>query len=335
VAVRPFRFGVTVPTVTSGAGWVERARRAEQLGYSILQVPDHFRDQLAPVPALTAAAMATTRLRVGALVFCNDFRHPVVLAKEAATIDVLSGGRFELGLGSGWLREEYDQAGIRFDAPGTRIERLAEAVAIVKGLLAGERVTFTGRHYAIAGLAGRPSPVQRPHPPLLIGGGGRRTLSLAAREASIVGLVPRALPDGSGLDRADFGEGTLRQKIEWVRAAAGDRFDSLELHALVQAVVVTGRAAGGAVPRRARSGAGDALRAARNGGGDLRDAAGAAGAVRDLVPHRVRPGSGGAGAGGGEARGEVKPPTTPHPALSPEGRGLSGVTVHSPLRGEG
>jgi probable F420-dependent oxidoreductase len=239
VAVRPFRFGVTVPTVTSGAGWVERARRAEQLGYSILQVPDHFRDQLAPVPALTAAAMATTRLRVGALVFCNDFRHPVVLAKEAATIDVLSGGRFELGLGSGWLREEYDQAGIRFDAPGTRIERLAEAVSIVKGLLAGERVAFAGRHYAIAGLEGRPSPVQRPHPPLLIGGGGRRTLSLAAREASIVGLVPRALPDGSGLDRGDFGEAALRQKIEWVRAAAGDRLDSLELHALIQAVVVT------------------------------------------------------------------------------------------------
>ena len=239
MAVRPFRFGVTVPTVTSGAGWVERARRAEELGYSILQVPDHFRDQLAPVPALTAAAMATTRLRVGALVFSNDFRHPVVLAKEAATIDVLSGGRFELGLGSGWLREEYDQAGIRFDAPGPRIERLAEAVAIVKGLLAGERVTFTGRHYAIAGLEGRPSPVQRPHPPLLIGGGGRRTLSLAAREASIVGLVPRALPDGSGLDRGDFGEAALRQKIEWIRAAAGDRLDSLELHALIQAVVVT------------------------------------------------------------------------------------------------
>ena len=239
MALRPFRFGVTVPTVASGAGWVEQARRAEQLGYSILQMPDHFRDQLAPVPALIAAAMATTRLRVGALVFCNDFRHPVVLAKEAATIDVLSGGRFELGLGSGWLREEYVQAGIRFDAPGTRIERLAEAVSIVKGLLAGERVAFTGRHYAIAGLEGRPSPVQRPHPPLLIGGGGRRTLSLAAREASIVGLVPRALPDGSGLDRGDFGEAALRQKIEWVRAAAGDRLDSLELHALIQAVVVT------------------------------------------------------------------------------------------------
>jgi probable F420-dependent oxidoreductase len=241
VALRPFRFGVTAPTVLSGPAWVERVRRIEQLGYSIVHVPDHFRDQLAPVPALTAAAVATTRLRVGSLVFSNDFRHPVVLAKEAATLDVLSGGRFELGLGSGWLREEYDQAGIPFDAPGTRIERLAESVAIVKGLLAGERVTFTGRHYAIAGLPGRPHPVQRPHPPILIGGGGQRTLSLAAREASIVGLVPRARRDGGGLDRADFGEAALRQKVEWVRAAAGDRFEALELHALIQAVVVSDR----------------------------------------------------------------------------------------------
>jgi probable F420-dependent oxidoreductase len=241
VALHPFRFGVTAPTVLSGSAWLERARRIEQLGYSIVHVPDHFRDQLAPVPALTAAALATTRLRVGSLVFSNDFRHPVVLAKEAATLDVLSGGRFELGLGSGWLREEYDQAGIPFDAPGTRIERLAESVAIVKGLLAGERVTFTGRHYAIAGLPGRPHPVQRPHPPILIGGGGQRTLSLAAREASIVGLVPRARRDGGGLDRADFGEAALRQKVEWVRAAAGDRFEALELHALIQAVVVSDR----------------------------------------------------------------------------------------------
>ena len=239
MGARPFRFGVTVPSVSAGSAWAEKARRVEQLGYSVLAVPDHFRDQLAPVPALTAAALATTRLRVGSLVFCNDFRHPVVLAKEAATLDVLSSGRFELGLGAGWLRAEYDQAGIRFDAPGTRVERLEEAVTIVKGLLAGERVTFTGRHYSIADLEGRPVPVQRPHPPVLIGGGGQRTLSLAAREASIVGFVPRALKDGSGLDRTDFGEAALRQKIQWVRAAAGDRFDSLELNALIQAVVVS------------------------------------------------------------------------------------------------
>ncbi len=236
--VRPFRFGVTAPTPSGGTDWVERARRVEQLGYSILVVPDHFRDHLAPVPALTAAALATTRLRVGSLVFSNDFRHPAVLAKEAATIDVLSGGRFELGLGGGWLRAEYDQTGIPFEAPGTRVERLEEAVTIIKGLLAGERVTFAGRHYTIADLEGRPTPVQRPHPPIAIGGGGRRTLTLAAREASIVGLVPRARRDGSGLDMTDLSDAATREKLEWVRAAAGDRFDSLEIHALIQAVAV-------------------------------------------------------------------------------------------------
>ena len=238
MAVRPFRFGVTAPTPSGGTNWAERARRVEQLGYSMLVVPDHFRDHLAPVPALVAAALATTRLRVGSLVFSNDFRHPAVLAKEAATIDVLSGGRFELGLGGGWLRAEYDQAGIRFDAPGTRIERLEEAVTIIKGLLAGERVTFAGRHYTIADLEGRPTPVQRPHPPIAIGGGGRRTLSLAAREASIVGLVPRARRDGSGLDLNDLNDAATREKLEWVRSAAGARFDSLEINALIQAVAV-------------------------------------------------------------------------------------------------
>ena len=238
MAVRPFRFGVTAPTPSGGTDLAERARRVEQLGYSMLVVPDHFRDHLAPVPALTAAALATTRLRVGSLVFSNDFRHPAVLAKEAATIDVLSGGRFELGLGAGWLREEYDQTGIRFDAPGTRVGRLEEAVTIIKGLLAGERVTFAGRHYAIADLEGRPTPVQRPHPPIAIGGGGRRTLTLAAREASIVGLVPRARRDGSGLDLNDLSDAATREKLEWVRSAAGERFDSLEINALIQAVAV-------------------------------------------------------------------------------------------------
>ena len=239
MAPHPFRFGVTVPAVLAGPAWAERARLVERLGYATLHVPDHFREQLAPVPALTAAALATTRLRVGALVFCNDFRHPVVLAKEAATLDVLSSGRFELGLGAGWLRAEYDQAGIPFDAPGTRVDRLVESIAIVKGLLSGEPVTFQGRHYTIAGLEGRPRPVQQPHPPIVIGGGGRRMLTLAAREASIVSLVPGARRDGGGLDRADFSAAATRQKIAWVREAAGDRLGSLELHTLIQAVIVT------------------------------------------------------------------------------------------------
>ena len=254
MAPHTFRFGVTVPAVLAGPTWAERARLIERLGYATLHVPDHFREQLAPVPALTAAALATTRLRVGGLVFCNDFRHPVVLAKEAATLDVVSGGRFELGHGAGWLREEYDQAGIPFDAPGTRVDRLVESVAIVKGLLGGERVTFEGRYYRIAGLEGRPRPVQQPHPPLVIGGGGRRMLTLAAREASIVSFVPGARRDGGGLDRADFTAAAMRQKLAWVREAAGARLASLELHTLIQAVVVTADRAGAADQLAARFG---------------------------------------------------------------------------------
>jgi probable F420-dependent oxidoreductase len=253
VAARPFRFGVTAPTVESALAWTDRARRVERLGYSTLAVPDHFRNQLASVPALTAAALATTRLRLGSLVFCNDFHHPVMLAREAATIDVLSGGRLELGLGAGWLRAEYEEAGIRFDDARTRIERLAEAVTIIKGLLAGEPVTFSGRHYTVANLAGSAT-VQRPHPPILVGGGGRRTLALAGREASIVGFVPRARADGGGLDRADFGAAALAEKIEWVRTAAGDRFASLELHVLIQAVAVSAQRTQAALQLAARFG---------------------------------------------------------------------------------
>ena len=241
MAVRPFRFGVTAPTPAAGTDWIARARRVEQLGDRLLVVPDHFRDHLAPVPALTAAALATTRLRLGSLVFSNDFRHPAGLARDAATIDVLSGRRFELGLGAGWLREEYDQTGIPFNAPGTRIERLEEAVPIVKKLLAGERVTFAGRHYTIADLEGRPASIEAPpHPPIAIGGGGRRTLTLAAREATIIGLVLRARRDGGGLELADLERGRDPREA---RAGPRRRRGSLRLarrpNALIQAVAVT------------------------------------------------------------------------------------------------
>ena len=223
----------------SRAEWLALARRAETLGYAILVVPDHFRNALATGPALLAAAEATTTLRVGSLVFDNDFRHPTILAKEAASLDVLTGGRFEMGLGAGWMRSEYDEAGIAFDPPGLRVGRLEEAVRIVKGLFADEPLHFAGRYYHVNGLTGLPRPVQRPHPPLVIGGGGRRVLSLAAREADIVGFAPRAKVDGSGLDRADITAAAVDQKVVWVREAAGDRFASLELNLLVQAVSVT------------------------------------------------------------------------------------------------
>jgi probable F420-dependent oxidoreductase len=236
---RPFRFGVSVHQAASREEWIAVARRAESLGYSTLLVPDHLGDQFAPVAALLAAAEATSTLRIGSLVFDNDFRHPVMLAKEAATLDVLSGGRFELGIGAGWLRSEYEQAGIPYDPPGVRIGRMEEALQIIKGLFADRPVTFSGTYYKVSALEGHPKPVQRPHPPVLIGGGGKRILSIAAREATIVGFLPIARPDGSGPDLTDAASEAFAQKIAWVRQAAGERFDDLELNVLVAEVIIT------------------------------------------------------------------------------------------------
>ena len=187
---RPFRFGVQCSSPPDGTrnGWSELARTCEGLGYSTLTVADHFDDQLAPIPALMAAADATTTLRVGALVLCTDFTHPVVIAKEAATIDVLSDGRFELGLGAGWMTSDYERTGIAFDSASTRIERMGEALTVIDQLWSDAPCTFDGKHFSISDLDGRPKPVQRPRPPVLVGGGGKRVLSLAARQADIVGL---------------------------------------------------------------------------------------------------------------------------------------------------
>jgi probable F420-dependent oxidoreductase len=237
---RPFRFGVQISTAGSAADWAALARRAEELGYSSVFMPDHFGDQFAPVPALMAAADATTELRVGALVFANDYKHPVVLAKEVATIDVLSGGRFELGIGAGWMNTDYDQSGIDHDRPGVRIDRLAESLTICKGLFGDDPVTFEGDHYTISGMDGLPKPVQRPHPPILVGGGGQRVLTLAAQEADIVGINPK-LTSGQ-VDSAAARNGAPEitdEKVRWVKEAAGDRYDTLELNMLVFAVVVT------------------------------------------------------------------------------------------------
>jgi len=236
---RPFRFGVSVHGSKSGAEWRDLARQAEALGYSTLLLPDHLGDQLSPIPALVAAADATSTLRVGSLVFDNDFRHPVMLAKEAATLDMLSGGRLELGVGAGWLKPEYERAGIPFEHASVRIARMEEAIRIVKGLFANGPVDFAGQYYTITGLEGFPKPVQRPHPPLHIGGGGHRLLSVAAREADIIGFLPRARPDGQGQDITDATPQALEQKIIWVREAAGARFADLELGILVAQVLTT------------------------------------------------------------------------------------------------
>jgi probable F420-dependent oxidoreductase len=182
--------------------------------------------------------MATTTLRVACNVFDNDFRHPALLAKIAASVDMLSGGRFELGIGAGWNKEEYERAGIPFDPPAVRVSRLEEAVRIIKGLWAEGPFTFSGQYYTIRGLEGWPKPLQRPHPPLFIGGGGKRLLSFAAREADIIGILGQALRDG-GLDIASGTEAGLSEKVGWIRAAAGERFAQIELNLLIWAVAVT------------------------------------------------------------------------------------------------
>ncbi len=232
--VKPFRFAVQEHVAPSARAWAERARLIESLGYSAFYVPDHFGEQLGPIAALMAAADATTTIRVGALVFDNDYRHPVVLAKEVATLDLLSEGRLDFGLGAGWLASDYDQSGIPYDAPGVRIERMEEGLAIIKGLLAGGSFSFSGKHYRITSLEGHPAPVQKPHPPIVIGGGGRRMLQIAAREAEIVN-VNFDLREGRA-SRATARTGTADatdEKLSWIRAAAGDRFDQLELSAYI------------------------------------------------------------------------------------------------------
>lgn len=236
---RAFRFGVIDESSLSREEWIQKAQLVEQLGYSTFLIRDHFikgdfNHQLAPIPALMAAADATKTLRVGSLVFSNDYRHPVVLAKEAATLDVLSGGRFELGIGAGWLRSEYEQTGIIFDPPGMRVERLQEALHILKGIFAEKPLTFAGKHYTITNLESFPKPLQKPHPPLLIGAGSKRMLSIAAREADIIGILPKALTTGTiSEEPAERFAETLAQKVEWIRQAAGERFDEIELSMVV------------------------------------------------------------------------------------------------------
>ena len=236
--MKPFRFGVNVRTAGSGADWADKARKVEALGYSVLCVPDHLAELLAPLPALAAAAAATKHLRVGTAVLNNDFRHPVLLAREAATLDLLSDGRLELGLGAGHMQSEYEQVGLAFDPGATRVERLEEAVVIVKRLLEGEPVTFRGRHYRVTGHTIHPRPIQRPRPPVFIGGNAPRLLTVAAREADIVGLTGITFRrGGKEPDVSDFRASVVDERVRLVRETAGDR--SLELNALVQRVIVT------------------------------------------------------------------------------------------------
>ncbi len=229
---RQFRFSVQEHVAHSASQWRDRARAIESMGYSTLYLPDHFGDQVGPIAGLMAAADATTSLRIGTLVFDNDYRHPVVLAKEAATLDLLSDGRFDFGIGAGWMITDYEQAGIPYDTPGTRIERLAEALAIFKAFFAGGEVSFTGKHYKVTGLDAAPRPVQKPHPPIVLGGGGRKMLELAAREADTINVNfdLRTGRPGRRTARSGLAEAT-DEKLTWIKDAAGDRLDAIEIGA--------------------------------------------------------------------------------------------------------
>jgi len=237
--VKPFRFSTTL-TASSASELVANAQRAEDLGYDAATLSDHFWAQPAPLIGLTAAAMATTKLRVLPLVLANDYRHPVVLAKEIATLDALSGGRLDFGIGAGWLQADYDESGIQLDSPGTRIRRLRESVGVLRALLAGERVDHDGEFYQVHAALTEPHPVQEGGVPLLLAGGKQKMLTLAGEAGDIIGINP-GLTAGVIDERAgaDSTPTKTDQKIAWVRDGAGDRFDDLELQTRIHLAMLT------------------------------------------------------------------------------------------------
>jgi probable F420-dependent oxidoreductase len=230
---RPFRFGVINEQLLPAATWYAQVRQIEQQGFSTFLIRDHlvsdfFGDQYAPIAAMAMAAASTTTLHVGSMVLCNDFRHPAMLAKEAATIDALSGGRFELGIGAGWLRREYEITAMPYDSAGERIERLSESLAILRGLWDNEPFSFTGKHYQIDQLNSMPKPLRRL--PMLIGGGQRRMLTLAGQYADSIGVLTTSVASGSVDDHPrERMPSAVQQKLAWIRAGAGARYDSIEL----------------------------------------------------------------------------------------------------------
>ena len=229
---RRFRFGVQLNQAFDGCTWTESVHELETLGYSTLFVPDHVDSGMGPLTAMAAAVTATTTLKVAPLVLDCDFRHPAIVARELATIDLLSGGRLEVGLGAGWKRVDYTQTGIPMDRPGVRVDRMIEHAHVMKALFAGEPVDFTGEHYDITGLVGSPSPHTAGGPPFIIGGGAPRVLRFAGRFADIVGVNPSIHSGEIDADAARDGQADrVDQKLAWLREGAGDRFDDLELNA--------------------------------------------------------------------------------------------------------
>ena len=227
---RPFRFAVQSGLGAGGLkprDWAEYARLLEDWGFSVMLIPDHFMPVLSPLPAAMAAAQATTTLRVGSFVVNQAWRHPAVLAKEAATVDFLSNGRFEVGLGTGYVGWEQEQVGIPFEPAGERVSRLVEYVKVVKGLLANEQFSFSGKYYRVTDLKIEPRPIQRPHPPIVVGGNQRRLMRLTAQEADVVAMTLGGMQPNQTPWQA------LDEKVGWVRDAAGARFADLELNLMV------------------------------------------------------------------------------------------------------
>ena len=236
---RPFRFSSPAAGILDAGALRDRVRTLEDLGYSTVTISDHFDDQLGPIASLMAAAEATTTLRIGALVFSNDFRHPAVVAKEAATLDVLSGGRLEFGLGAGWMDADYSRTGLVKDRPGVRIERLAESIEVIRSLWSEGPTTFHGEHYRIDDLDGLPKPVQQPRPPIIVGGGSEKVLRLAGGMADIVSLNP-SMRSGR-IDHTAGASSTPQatdDKLSWIRDGAGERFDQIELHVRLEVALV-------------------------------------------------------------------------------------------------
>lgn len=232
---QPFRFGVTAAYAQSHTAWITTARKAEELGYSTLLIPDRTTvGSLTPIPALAIAAEATTVLRLGSFVFCNEYRHPVMLAREAATLDMLSSGRFELGLGAGVSPDESQRMGIPFANASVRVGHLEETLQLMKLLFTEEIVNFSGKYYTITELKGNIRPVQHPHPPLLVAGAGERMLKLAAREANIIAIGSKI-----GKQGRDPADATLEQKIAWIIEAAGQRAADLELSQTIYDLEIT------------------------------------------------------------------------------------------------
>ena len=242
--LRPFRFGVQASSAASRSEWVSVAQSAEANGYDVLTMPDHFGDQLAPIPALMTAADATTKLRIGALVWDNDYKHPVVLAKELATMDLLSDGRLEIGIGAGWMISDYEQSGMPYDSPKVRIDRFIEGVAIIKGAMAEGPFSHAGEHYTITDYNGLPKPIQGPCPPILIGGGGKRVLSYAARHADIIGINGTMTAGVVGPEAiATMTAEAVDDKVAIVHTAAGERMSQIEMNVRVFMVNVTNQRA--------------------------------------------------------------------------------------------